>query len=60
MYGWVPVKCVWEEERKMVIGLEKEQQPIMRRVKDPITGESILEPTGKTRTRIFQDPKRNS
>lgn len=57
MYGWCPVKCIWEQESRKVVGLEKEEQPVMKRVTDPITGEKLLEPTGKTRTKVYQAEK---
>lgn len=57
IFGWAVSKCVWEEEKKKIYGMEKVQVPVMELVHDDITGEDFEAPTGETTEEIREVEK---
>ena len=56
IYGWSPIKCVWEHEEKEVVGLTKIEKVIKQRTYD-VMGKASLQPTGEVRTEIIEEQK---
>jgi len=56
MYGWSPIKCVWEKETRNLVGLTKIQEVIKKYVYDEL-GRKTLRETGEVRVKFVEEEK---
>lgn len=57
MYGWSPVKCLWNHKTKTVVGLEQVEKIVKVRQYDDVTGKTRLVPTGEVRRELREVEK---
>lgn len=52
MYGWAPVKCVWDYDTRKTYGQEIVEEIVKKYVRDPITNKKYLTPIGNRKTLV--------
>jgi hypothetical protein len=57
MYGWSPVKCIWDRKTQTAVGLTRIEKIVKRRMLDQVTGRMRLMPTGEVRQELVEEEK---
>lgn len=57
MFGWSPVKCVWDRKEQTMVGLTQIEKIVKERIRDEITGKMRLVPTGEVRRELIEEEK---